>query len=98
MRVLMTKVLVTGGSGLLGSTLVPLLKLRGHEVQSHAHTGRADCRADLADPRDAFSLLSQIKPRAIINLVGLTDVDLCEAKPNLAYMANVRAVETLQIG
>ena len=48
----MTTVLVTGGNGLLGSTLVPLLKLRGHEVQAHAHTGRADCHADLADPRD----------------------------------------------
>ena len=36
-----------------------------------------------------------MKPRAIINLVGLTDVDLCEAKPNSAYMANVRAVENI---
>lgn len=91
----MTTVLVTGGNGLLGSTLVPLLQLRGHEVKTHARAGRADYQADLADPKDAFKLLNQIKPEVIVNLVGLTDVDLCEAKPNSAYMANVRAVENI---
>lgn len=91
----MKTVLVTGASGLLGSSLVPFLQLSGHEVKTHARACGAQYQADLSVPKDAFNLLAQIEPEVIINLVGLTDVDLCEAKPNSAYMANVRTVENI---
>jgi len=91
----MKTVLVTGASGLLGSSLVPFLQLSGHEVKTHARACGANYQADLAAPEDAFNLLAQIEPEVIVNLVGLTDVDLCEAKPNAAYMANVRTVENI---
>lgn len=94
----MKTVLVTGATGLLGSTLVPLLRLRRFEIQTiktNARSGVVDYQADLADPNAAITLLGQIKPDAIVNLIGLTDVDLCEAEPNSAYIANVRAVENI---
>ncbi len=91
----METVLVTGASGLLGSSLVPFLQLSGHEVKTHARVCGSNYQADLSVPKDAFNLLAQIEPEVIVNLVGLTDVDFCEAKPNSAYMANVRTIENI---
>lgn len=89
------KVLILGSSGLFGSTLAPLLGLRGHEVKTHSRGDGAQYQADLNDPNDANELLGKIEPEVVVNLVGLTDVDRCEAQPNQAYLANVRTVENI---
>lgn len=91
----METVLVTGATGLLGSSLVPLMIQRGHTVKAHARSGDVDFQADLSVPDVAHRLLDKIKPGVIVNLVGLTDVDRCEAMPNQAYLANVRTVENI---
>ena len=91
----MNRILVTGATGLLGRTLVPQLQLHGHNVVTHARTGGADATGDLADRNNTSDLLSRIQPTVIINLVGLTSVELCENQPNAAYLANTRTVENL---
>lgn len=91
----METILITGATGLLGSSLAPLLKVRGYKVIIHARSGEADCHADFSIPDAVFNLLDKIKPEVIVNLVGLTDVDRCEAMPNQAYIANVRTVENM---
>ncbi len=40
-------------------------------------------------------MLEEIQPDFVINLVGCTDVDLCEQNPQLAFKLNVRSVEVL---
>lgn len=89
------KILLLGSAGLLGSTLNPFLSLRGYEVKTHSRSEGSQYRADLSDPREAIELLGKIQPDRLINLVGLTDVDICEAQPNQAYLANVRTVENI---
>jgi len=64
-------------------------------VKTHSRSDGAQCLADLSDPRAANELLGKIQPDVIINLVGLTDVDLCEVQPNQAYLQNVRSVENI---
>lgn len=91
----METILITGATGLLGSHLTPLLKARGYKVIIHARSGDADRLADLSIPGVVFNLLDKIKPEIIVNLVGLADVDRCEAMPNRAYVANVRTVENI---
>ncbi|MCE5181770.1 MAG: SDR family oxidoreductase [Anaerolineaceae bacterium] len=91
----METILVTGATGLLGSSLVPIINQRGHTVKTHARSGDVDYHGDLSIPEVAFKLLDKIKPEAIVNLVGLTNVDRCEALPNQAYLANVRTVENI---
>jgi len=91
----MTKILVTGSSGLLGSSLVPYLNECGHKVLTQARRSQADYRFDLSDRAVSFEQLNAIRPDCIINLVGLTNVETCEEHAGLAYLGNTRPVENI---
>jgi dTDP-4-dehydrorhamnose reductase len=89
------KVLLLGSTGLLGSTLRPLLSTFGYEVTAHSRGEGALYQTDLAHLKKTFELFDEIQPQVVVNLVGLTDVDLCEKSPNQAYLANVRVIENI---
>ena len=91
----MKKVLITGALGLLGSSLVPYLKQRGHQVIRQARKDNADLIADLTITEEVFRILDEVKPDVIVNLAALTNVDECERIPQAAYLSNVRIVENL---
>lgn len=91
----MEKILITGATGLLGTSLAPYLKKCGHKVVTHARTAQADIMFDLSDRVKSFDILKQLRPSVIVNLVSLTSVELCEKQVNLAYLANTRTVENL---
>lgn len=91
----MKTILITGATGLLGTTLVPHLKKCGYSIATHARTGKADFLVDLADRDMSFAMLAQIQPSMIINLASLTSVELCQDQPNMAYLANTRTVENI---
>jgi dTDP-4-dehydrorhamnose reductase len=88
-------ILITGATGLLGSSLTPFLKKCGHDVMTHARLTQADTMFDLTDRIKSYENLEQIQPSIIINLVSLTSVELCEERTNLAYFINTRTVENL---
>ena len=87
--------MVFGSGGLLGSSLVPHLRLCGHEVLSNARNGEDDVRVDLANTSQVNTVLDKMMPAIIVNLAALTNVDECERNPQHAYLANVRIVENL---
>jgi dTDP-4-dehydrorhamnose reductase len=89
------KILVLGSTGLLGSTLSTYLVSRDEEVSTHGRSEGAQFQADLSSPKEAFNLLRKNQPDVMINLSGLTNVDLCETQPNQAYLLNVRTVENI---
>ena len=91
----MSTILITGATGLLAGTLVPHVKTTGNTVVTLARSGEVDYRIDLANSEVTNTCLDKIKPDVIINLAGLTNVDLCETQPNLAYLGNVHTVENL---
>jgi dTDP-4-dehydrorhamnose reductase len=91
----MNRILITGATGLLGTTLAPYLIKCGYRVVTHARAGGADFLVDLVDKDKSFKMLAQIQPDVIINLVSLTSVELCQEQPNLAYLENTRSVENL---
>lgn len=91
----MKTVLVTGATGLLGSTLIPILRQQGKDVITNARSGRVDYKLDMADVCAVTNFLNEIKPATIVNLIGLTNVDICEAQPSSAYIMNTRVVENI---
>jgi len=91
----MTRILVTGATGMLGSTLTPVLASGGHEVVRHGHSLGADIGADLTDAAATARMLDEVRPDAIVNLVALTNVDACEGEPHRAHLLNTRVVENL---
>jgi dTDP-4-dehydrorhamnose reductase len=89
------KILLLGSTGLLGCTLSTFLVSPDDEVNTHGRGNGAQYQADMSSPKEAVDLLRKVQPDAIINLVGLTNVDLCETQPNQAYLLNVRTVENI---
>jgi dTDP-4-dehydrorhamnose reductase len=88
-------IIITGATGLLGSTLYPQLKSQGRSVRTQSYKNTADFTADLSVPIQAFELLSNVKPRVIVNLVGLTSVERCQDHPQEAYLLNTKVVENI---
>ena len=90
------KILLLGATGLLGSTLAPQLKLGGYNIVTHARKKEtADFIFDLDDWDTTCKLLAQIQPAIIVNLVGLTSVELCQQQTHTGYLANTRTVENI---
>lgn len=86
---------MTGSTGLLGSSLVPYLRSSGLDVVTHAHSQTADLSFDLSSKAETFEGLDKVKPSMILNLVGLTSIEVCEDEPNKAYSINTRTVENI---
>lgn len=76
----MTKILIFGGGGYIGSKLLEL------------YPDAATPKADIADPRDVRRVLDEIKPDIVINAAGKTgkpNVDWCEDHKEETLRANV---------
>ncbi|MFQ6026265.1 MAG: SDR family oxidoreductase [Dehalococcoidia bacterium] len=88
------KLFITGVSGLLGSNMAQQL-LELHEVAGcyHSHpfnlAGITSVEVDLSNPQGIAAALRQTQPDLVVNTVALTDVEACEADPELAYSINV---------
>lgn len=89
------KLLVLGATGMLGASLVPALRGAGHEVVTHGRSAAAQVAAELTDPGQASKVVASADPAVVINLVGLTDVDGCEARPQEGWRLNVRTAENV---
>ncbi|WP_413287806.1 SDR family oxidoreductase [Bdellovibrio sp. HCB337] len=90
------KILVLGGKGMLGSALVPFLAAQSSwQVFTHSQRERADYTSDLSVYENVKELLLQSRPDYVVNLLALTDVDLCERERELAYKLNVAPLKNL---
>jgi len=91
----METILITGATGLLGSSLVPHLKKCNYKIVTQARSIQADYVLDLTIKDKVYESLEKIQPKVIINLVGLASVDVCEEQIRLAYLTNTCCVENL---
>jgi dTDP-4-dehydrorhamnose reductase len=76
------RVFVTGWNGLLGNTVVPLLR-RAHDLDGF---GVED--GEVTDVAYVRQRLEQFRPEAVLHLAAWTAVDACEADPDRAFHVN----------
>jgi len=79
------KVVVIGGSGVLGPRIVEALEASGHQPAVTLRNGEVSLDLAVDDPRER---LARLEPDAVVLSAALTDVEACEADPDLAWRVN----------
>lgn len=85
-------IFIAGGTGYIGSRLIPILLSRGHQVRALTRNGSKHklpqrCEAVIGDPLDYDSFARQVQPSdTFVQLVGVP-------KPSPAKAAQFRAVD-----
>jgi len=93
----MKTILITGGLGQLGISLKRIFNSK-YEIISSTRSKNlraADIYLDVTNPILFKDVLKITSPDLVINLAALTDVDLCERNPELAYSINVGGIDNL---
>lgn len=83
------RIFVTGGEGMLGQSVCRQFRLR-HDLIAPSHT-----ELDICDDCAVRQQVTQARPDWVLHLAALTDVDLCQQKPDLANQVNSVAVAKL---
>ncbi len=77
------RVLITGGSGMLGQDLGGAASAVGHEYVSLSHA-----ELDITDPREVEAVVTQTAPDVVVNCAAWTDVDGAESASAAAAAVN----------
>lgn len=95
------RLLVTGGSGLIGRQLCLEAVRIGYEVYATEHETSINVgipiKLDLLNALSIESAYEKSKPDVVIHLAALTDVDLCERDPELAFRINYNATAQIAL-
>jgi dTDP-4-dehydrorhamnose reductase len=81
------RLLITGGEGLLGRTAHEAFAAAGWDVVATDIE-----RLDIRDRARVHEALVDLAPDAVLNAAAITDADLCEVEPDLAFSTNATAV------
>jgi dTDP-4-dehydrorhamnose reductase len=87
-------VLVLGSTGLLGQAIMAEAARRGVKAIGAARRG-AEFSLDIENPEAISKAFVELKPSMVLNAAALTNIDVCEKDPGLAYRVNARAVSLL---
>ncbi len=101
MPLLVSRVLVVGGAGLLGQYVVEEATRRRHQIVA-THRGPAPPRVvaswkslDVRDREAVRALVTETSPALVLNAAAMTDVDACEDHPDEARTVNALAAAAL---
>ncbi len=83
--------LIVGASGFVGRYLLD--RLGGTGTSTSGENGML--KLDLTSPPSVSGVIGSVNPDVVINASGITNVDLCESKPDLAMNVNGYALMTL---
>jgi len=89
------RTIVFGASGLLGASLIPILRAVGNQVLAQGRDIKNDLCLDPFSREEIIDALNQYRPNTVVNLIAETNVDFCESEPQLAWRANAGVVKNL---
>ena len=93
----MTVILITGASGQLGMSLKRIFNSKYEIISTTGNnnpTG-SSMHLDVTNPMLFKEVMETTNPDLVINLAALTNVDLCEKNPELAYSINIGGMDNL---
>jgi dTDP-4-dehydrorhamnose reductase len=91
------RLLLIGASGFLGAYAARKFA-ESFEVFTGSRTAAADSRSvqiDITDDSNVDAAFQRVKPAAVLLLAALSDIDRCEAEPELAFRTNVCGPENV---
>lgn len=100
------KILLTGAAGMLASAVTPEIEKSGYKVfgsiievvKSDIHLRLPDIqKVDICILKDVYDWTESEKPDFIFHFAAETNVDLCEKKPEHAYMTNYIGTENVAL-
>jgi len=94
------KVLVTGGSGLLGGKLRDILLENNYDVYTTYYPAyptdtEKQYLLDITQKNDVDSVIKKITPDVIVHTAALTNVDECEIHKDLADNINIQGTKNI---
>lgn len=93
-RITCMKVLVVGGTGLLGRNILQQLRERSHKAVGTYYSSNDDnlemVTLDKTDPEQASSVVNDCNPDAIIDTAAYHNVDNCETNRQQAWNVNAK--------
>jgi dTDP-4-dehydrorhamnose reductase len=89
---MMSRVLVTGAKGMMGTDLCKILSARGYDVSA------TDIEEmDVRDLDKVMHTVRELRPEIIFHLAALTDVDDCERKPDESFLTNTIGTQNVAL-
>lgn len=93
------KVLVIGGSGLLGMKLREVFEKNNYEVYASFHdnpiTGKNCFQMDITQKDDVFRVMKKVSPDIVVHTAAYSNVDGCEKNRKQAFDVNVKGTENV---
>ena len=89
----MIKVLILGSSGLLGKYLYN--ELKNNKKINLIHTGLNNRKFDFTKKTQLENLIIYKKPNLIINTIGLTNIEKCEAQSEISKKINFEIIQNI---
>ena len=86
----MLKIWISGANGHVGSALVKML-----DFEKHKYVATDKNEVDITNMEAVHTFCKINRPDVIINCSGLTDLQECEANPDLAYAVNAVGVRNI---